>query len=140
MKKFNFRLEKTLKIRLWTENEAKVELGRMIGELSVIEESIKENTLQRNSTAELRFSYGNLSNSDIYENYILRLNHEREGLLKKKREAEEKFEQARKLWVEAKAELKSMEDLKERRFTHYRKEALTEEEKQIEDLWRQRQD
>jgi hypothetical protein len=33
-----------------------------------------------------------------------------------------------------------MEDLKERRFTHYRKEALTEEEKQIEDLWRQRQD
>jgi flagellar FliJ protein len=135
VKKFRFRLEKALKMREWAEGEAKIELGRAVGELSALEKSVKANALARNAAGERRFTGGDALNM-VYENYLARLESEKEALLKKTAEAESKVEAARTVWTDAKAALKTMENLKERRFKEYRKDALAEEEKQLEEARR----
>jgi flagellar export protein FliJ len=135
VKKFTFRLEKALKIRSWTESEARIELGRAVGELSALEKSIAENVLARETAAAKRFSDGHsIDDYRLYDHYIERLDEEREALLKQAAAAELKVEEAREVWTEAKAELKATENFKEKRFAEYRKEFFVEEEKQNDGL------
>jgi flagellar export protein FliJ len=135
VKKFTFRLEKALKIRSWTESEARIELGRAVGELSVLEKSIAENVGAREAAASKRFSDGHsIDDYRLYDHYIERLDEEREALLKQASAAELKVEEARGLWTEAKAELKATENVKEKRFAEYRKDFFAEEEKQNDGL------
>jgi flagellar FliJ protein len=137
VKKFTFRLEKALKIRAWTESEARIELGRLTGELTAIENTIKKNAETRQGAAEKRFAEGNsIDDYRLYENYIARLDGEREELLKKAAQAELKVEAAREVWIKANAELKAAETLKEKRFQEYRKEFFAAEEKQNDELKR----
>jgi flagellar export protein FliJ len=122
-------LEKALKMRAWTENEAKIELGRAVGELSALELSIEANARARDDATSQRFADG--KSMMLYENYIQRLDAEKDELFKRAAEAELKLEAARTAWTDAKTELKTMENLKDRRFAEYRSELLAEEEKNL---------
>ncbi|MDR2344241.1 MAG: flagellar export protein FliJ [Spirochaetaceae bacterium] len=128
MKKFSFRLEKVLKLRSHTENDAKVELGRAVSELSRIESCLDAVAAAQKKTGGNRFSGGNsMPRLCNYENYLLRLEAEREQLLKEAAAAAIEVERAREVWADARAGLKVMENLKEKKHAAYRKESQAEE-------------
>ncbi|MDR2795115.1 MAG: flagellar export protein FliJ [Spirochaetaceae bacterium] len=124
MKKFSFRLEKVLKLRQHAENDAKVELGHAVSSLSRIENKLDAVAAARKNAGEHRFSGGNsLPYMHSYENYLRRLETEKEQLLKEAAAAALEAERARELWTEARAGLKVMENLKEKKYEAYRKES-----------------
>jgi flagellar export protein FliJ len=128
MKKFTFRLEKVLKLRSHAENDAKVELGRAVSALSQIENRLDAVAAAQKDAREKRFS-GGMSSQYLYsyENYLQRLEVEKEQLLEEAAAAACEVEKARELWTEARAGLKVMENLKEKKYSAYRKESQTEE-------------
>ncbi|MDR2803794.1 MAG: flagellar export protein FliJ [Treponema sp.] len=123
MKKFTFTLEKILKLRSHAENEAKNELGRAVSALSEIENRLAALAIEQKTATTNRFSGGNsLPYMYNYENYLQRLESEKEQLLKAAAAASLEVENARELWMEAKSGLKIMENLKDRKFAAYRKD------------------
>jgi flagellar FliJ protein len=132
MKKFSFNLEKILDLREYREQETKIELGRAISVLSEIENNIK-------SVAEERFRAGNQFSGDgamirSYMLYVNRLDLEKERLLVEAAKAEQKVEEARAIYLEASQERKVLDKLKEKRAGEYRKFALAEQTKVLDDL------
>ncbi|MDR0383621.1 MAG: flagellar export protein FliJ [Spirochaetaceae bacterium] len=123
MKKFTFSLEKILKLRSHAENDAKIELGRAVSALSRIENGLEAVAAAQKSAGEERFSEGNsLSRALDYENYLQRLDAEKERLLQEAAAAELAVERSREAWLDARAGLKALENLKNRKFAAYRKE------------------
>jgi flagellar FliJ protein len=121
MKKFTFRLEKILKLRSYAENDAKIELGRAIGTLSRIENDLEAVAAAQKSAGEKRFSGGDsLPYLHGYDNYLQRLESKKERLLQEAAVAELAVEKSRELWMDARAGLKVMENLKERKLAAYR--------------------
>jgi flagellar export protein FliJ len=128
MKKFTFSLEKILKLRSHAENDAKMELGRAVSALSQIENGLESLAVERNTAAANRFSGGcSLPYLRQYDNYMQRLDVVRERLINDAAEASMALETARELWIEARAGLKVLENLKERKFAAYRKDSQKEE-------------
>ncbi|MDR0684232.1 MAG: flagellar export protein FliJ [Spirochaetaceae bacterium] len=128
MKRFAFRLEKVLKLRSHAENDAKAELGRALSDLSRIESRLDDLAAAQKTAWEQRFS-GGMSARKLYsyENYLQRLEAEKQQLLKEAAAAAGEVEKARELWAEARAGLKVMENLKEKKYADYRKESNAEE-------------
>jgi flagellar FliJ protein len=128
MKKFVFNLEKILKLRSHAENEARIELGRAVSALSQIENKLANHALEQKKAMENRFSGGNaMPYIRLYDNYLQRLDAVKEQLLKEAAAAAAALESARERWVEARAGLRIMENLKERKFAAYIKESQKEE-------------
>jgi flagellar FliJ protein len=128
MKKFTFSLEKILKLRGHAENEAKMELGRAVSAISQIENKLANLAVEQKTAMENRFSGGSaMPHIRLYDNYLQRLKSAEEQLLKEAAEASLTLERARELWIEARAGLKVMENLKDRKFAAYRKESQKEE-------------
>jgi flagellar FliJ protein len=128
VKRFAFRLEKVLKLRSHAENDAKADLGRAVSALSLVERRLDAVAAERQSAAERRFADGSsVPRMQIYENYIARLEAKKEELLKKAAAAALEVERTRELWTEARAGLKVMENLKNRKRSAYRKESGPEE-------------
>jgi len=157
MKRFNFALEKVLELRKYSEQEAKVELGRAIGVLTEIENNIKRNAAIHSQAVMERFSgmyaisddaSGEGGNSgDIvsgalsmlsWDNYILRLEQEAERLEEEKARAQLVVEEKRDIYIEASRELKVMEKLREKRQKEYREEMFAAETRERDDTWRAR--
>ena len=142
MKRFRFNLEKVLKLRQYREEEAKIELGKAIGVLAEIENRIRQNAASRVRAGEERFSglsgAGGAVSMFAWEGYILRLEREAERLLEEAAQAELAVEEKRKLYIEASRELKVMEKLREKRAAEYRKETLTAQARELDDLRRAR--
>jgi flagellar FliJ protein len=135
MKAFHFSLEKVLELKAYREQEAKIELGRAIGVLSQIEGRIKAMAEDRCRAAAERFSPDNDALKILnYENYILRLDQERDKLLEEAAQAELVVEEKRKLYMEASRERKVLDKLKEKREKEYRKKMFDEETKTLDDI------
>jgi flagellar export protein FliJ len=123
MKKFTFSLEKILKLRSHTENDAKIELGRAVSSLSRIENDLETVAAARKTAGENRFSGGDsLPYLHDYDNYLQRLEAEKERLLQEAAVAELAVDQSREIWLDARAGLKVMENLKDRKFAAYRRD------------------
>lgn len=134
MKRFNFSLEKVLKLREYNESEARIELGRAIGVLTEIENKIKRAAIAKNNAMQERFSH--LSGGEAmltWDNYIARLDQETEKLLKEAAKAELVVEEKRALYMEASREKKVMENLKDKRRAEYRKQVLAAETREMDD-------
>jgi flagellar FliJ protein len=124
MKKFKFSLEKILKLRSHAENDAKIEMGRAVSALSRIENDLESVAAAQRSAGEKRFSGGDsLPYLHDYDNYLQRLEAEKERLLQEAAAAELAVEQSRDLWLDARAGLKVMENLKERKLAAYRRDS-----------------
>ncbi|GHU68100.1 hypothetical protein FACS189447_10570 [Spirochaetia bacterium] len=134
MKRFSFNLEKVLHLRKFTEQEAKIELGRAVGILSEIERRIISVAEERVVAARDQFSpANNAAMIQQYMFYILRLDATRDQLLKDAAQAELKVEQAREAFLEASRDRKVLDKLKEKRSAEYRKEMLDAEGKILDD-------
>jgi flagellar FliJ protein len=128
MKKFKFGLQKILKLRQWNENDAKLDLGRSVSALNEIENNLKANAVKQVEASANQFSNsetsGNMQDFRIYANYLKYLETEKENLIQEAAKAEAEVEAKREQWAESKAEVKVMENLKDRRFTEYKKYQL----------------
>jgi flagellar FliJ protein len=147
VKRFRFSLEKVLKFRQFSEQEAKNELGRAISVLNAIENDIKRNALVHSQAARQRFTGINADGATVstgalsmlaWDNYILRLEQEAQRLMEEAAQAELVVEEKRALYLEASRELKVMENLKEKREKEYRKEVFVAETRELDDMWRDR--
>jgi flagellar FliJ protein len=137
VKAFHFSLEKILNLRTYREQEAKIDLGRAIGALSQIENRIRTAAEDRSQAAAERFLPGNNTRKILaYENYILRLDQERDKLLEEAAQAELLVEEKRNLYLEASRERKVLDKLKEKRKKEHRKEMFAEETKTLDDIRR----
>jgi flagellar FliJ protein len=135
MKKFSFQFEKLLRVRAFTEKEAKEALGREIGALNAIETQLAENSLAREQAAQNRFAANNsLSDIDVHDYYIKRLDTERGRLLKEAELQNKKVDEARETYIEASRENKIIEKLKEKQFAAYKKESQAAEDAEIDEL------
>jgi flagellar FliJ protein len=135
MKRFSFNLEKVLTLRKFTEQEAKIELGRAVGALSEIERHIVSVAEERVIAARDQFSPENSAAMiQQYMFYILRLDATRDQLLKDAAQAELKVEEAREAFLEASRDRKVLDKLKEKRAAEYRKEMFDAEGKTLDDI------
>ena len=142
MKRFSFNLEKVRELRQYREQEAKNELGRAISVLNTIENNIKQNALVHSRAVGERFSGINAAGHNgalsmlAWDNYILRLEQEAQRLMEDAARAELVVEEKRNQYLEASRELKVMEKLKEKREKEYRKEVFAAETRELDDMWR----
>jgi flagellar FliJ protein len=137
VKRFIFSLEKVLELREYREQETEIALGRAVGELTSIENQLKELALQRLKAGEERFNPTNDAFAiRNYEFYIQRLDHTKEELLEAAATAQLKVEEARELYLEASRQRKVLDKLKEKRAVAYRKTMFAEETKMLDDLVR----
>lgn len=141
MRRFRFSLEKVLKFRQFSEQEAKNELGRAIGILNVIENNIKHNALVHSKAIQERFAginSGGALSMFAWDNYIMRLEQEAQRLMEEAAQAELVVEEKRSIYLEASRELKVLEKLKEKREQEYRKEMFAAETRELDDMWREK--
>ena len=135
MKAFTFRFEKVLQLRKFHEEEAKVELGRAIGELSDLEAKIYVLAQERARAHAAQFDPANSAAiMQQYMFYLLRLDGLKEHLFNEAATAEMKVEQAREAFVEASKERKIMDKLKEKRQFEYKKNMLSIESQELDEI------
>jgi flagellar FliJ protein len=135
MNVFRFSLEKVLELRKYREQEAEIELGRAIGILTEIEQRLTANAEHRSGAAAERFSPKNDALTMLsYENYIRRLDQQREQLLEAAAQAELVVEEKRNLFLAASRERKVLDKLREKREKEYRKKMFAEETKILDDI------
>ena len=133
MRRFDFKLEKILKLRENREQEKEIELGKAVGFLSALELRIKNIAFEKAEAAKNRYS-GGLNEIRSYEFYILRLDQTKDALLEAAAKAELEVEKAREVYLEASRDRKIISKLKERQEKEYRRMINLEEIKTIDDL------
>jgi len=137
MKPFSFGLEKLLKLRIYREDEAKIELGRAVGVLTDIENRIQAVGHERYKASADQFNPENtMVQIRQYTLYIMKLDYTKEQLLKDAARAELKVEEARAVFLEASRERKVLDKLKEKQQKEYRKEFFNNETKVLDDSFR----
>ena len=135
MKTFKFSLEKILDLRKHFENEAKIELGRAVSVLAELESRLYALGAERDRAAAAQFSPGNnAALMQQYMFYLLRLDNEKEALLKETAMAELKVEEARNAYIEASRDRKVLDKLKEKRQNEYARNAHSEEAMMLDDI------
>ncbi|MDR0403263.1 MAG: flagellar export protein FliJ [Treponema sp.] len=135
MRRFHFKLEKILALRLNREHETELELGRAIGALTELENRIKALAEERAAAAASRFGKTRGAAEILsYDNYILRLDRTKDALVGAAAKAELAVEEARAVYIEASRDRKVLDKLKERRQKEYRRSMLAEEVKTLDDI------
>ncbi|MDR0732128.1 MAG: flagellar export protein FliJ [Treponema sp.] len=143
MRRFRFSLEKILELRKYREQETEIALGRAVGELSAVENRLKELALlSRRAWDEYRNpraagAAGNLA--DYYRScdlYIRRLDQTKEELLQEAARAQARVQEAREAFLEASRERKVLDKLREKQAGEYRKTVFTAEIKTLDDMTR----
>ncbi|MDR0709689.1 MAG: flagellar export protein FliJ [Spirochaetaceae bacterium] len=134
MKRFHFNLQKALDLRAYREQDAEIELGRAMSRLTELTNRLKALAEERSRAAADRFARSN-SAEDMraYERYITRLDNQKEELLEEAAAAELAVNEKREAWLAASRDRKVLDKLREKRFGEYRKLALREEIKLIDD-------
>ena len=134
MKKFKFSLEKVLSLREFEQNQAQIELGKaqsvvndLNNQLKYIASEIVRSNESRSTSSELNFLLS-------IENYVNGLNYKKEILLEELAKAQLVLEEKRAIVVEAIKKRKSLEKLKEKQLSEYKKEVLKEEENALDDI------
>lgn len=140
MKKFSFKLEKVLELREFEEDQAKIELGKAIAETERIKEELRLIAEKRVQNTKSRFSSSDVMEQLAIENYITRLDSEKERLLEELAQAELVVEQKRSVFAEALKNRKVISKLKEKRTAEYKKDFYKTEENEIDDVFTSKQE
>jgi flagellar FliJ protein len=134
LKRFRFSLEKVLELRKYREQETRLELGRAVSDLQAIEGRIRETGAARYEAAAARFASDNVLEIINRENYINRLDQQKEKLLRDAAAAELVVEEKRDAYLEASRDRKIVDKLREKRAAEYRKETAKEERAELDDF------
>jgi flagellar FliJ protein len=137
MKRFQFRLEKLLKIRKYREREWELKLADITGQCIVLEKKIVASKDNISHTLDERSAFG--GTIDIYElianeMYIARM---KQDIVNAGIELEEKKrqrEKVKKKFLEVSKQKKILEKLKQRKEEEYYNEAKKEEFKTLDEI------
>jgi flagellar FliJ protein len=135
LRRFSFNLEKVLELRKHRERETEIALGRAVGALRIIEDRLAVLGEGISAARAEQFLPGHsLGIIQNYNRYILRLENDRDELLKEAARAEAKVEEARQIYLEASRDRKALDNLKDLRRGEYRRERFAQETKTLDDL------
>ncbi len=134
MKRFNFKLEKLLNLREFYEKQAQLDLARAISEKEAIDLRLKTiASLKVESNKKITNTF-DVSDLHSTQNFITRLNIERDKLLEEIVFAEEKVKEMQVIYRKAMAERKAISKLKEKKLAIWKKENLKAEDEFIDDI------
>ena len=134
MKKFAFSLQKILDLKEFTEEQAKIALAQAIAESDRIKAQLKTIAEKRVESNNQRSFCKNMQDLVIIENYINRLDVQKENLLEELAAAELVIEEKRKAMYEAMKERKVLTKLKDKKKAEYRRLVNQEEAAVLDDI------
>lgn len=134
MKKFVFKLQKLLEVRQYEQRQAEAELGKANAEVSRIQGEL--DTIAKNRVSSIK---NNGSAQDLYvqsqlSNYLYMLDQKKEVLLEDLVQAQMISDQKREVVRECLKNTKSLEKLREKQLSEWKKEMIREEENIVDDV------
>lgn len=134
MKAFDFSLEKILELREFDRRQCEIELGKAISESTKIKQKLQNIAEQRVFSEQNRYKSSDLGAIAAVENYITRLDTEKEKNLNDLAANELVVEKKRTDLAEAMKQHKVLAKLKEKQLKEYKKEKNKKEEQEIDDI------
>lgn len=134
MKKFVFKLQKLLEVRQYEQRQAEAELGKANAEVSRIQGEL--DTIAKNRVSSIK---NNGSAQDLYiqsqlSNYLYMLDQKKEVLLEDLVQAQMISDHKREVVRECLKNTKSLEKLREKQLSEWKKEMIREEENIVDDV------
>ena len=137
MRRFRFNLEKLLELRAFYERKAEMVMAEKAGKCALLDSELREVAFSRVKTGREMFSSGrDLADYRAAEQYIVRLDRDRDRLVDELARAELEREAARAAYIEKHMARESIEKIKDRRQAEYYRLAEREETKALDDLAR----
>jgi flagellar FliJ protein len=135
VRRFQFKFEKLLEVRIFHERRAELVLADKAGRCSILETNLKTIAENRHRTTQEMFARGRgLEDYRSSGYYLMRLDRERDKVCKDLVVAEGEREEAREEYLKKRVERESIDKLKERKQTEYYRLAEREETKILDDL------
>ncbi len=137
MRRFQFRLERLLEIKLYKERERELELARVLGECLLLKKRITAIGEEMDRSRSDTFASGravDVESMAFRDRFIQRLVRERERTEERLAERNIELERVRALYLQAAKERKVLDKLKERRAADYYEKQKDEEFRVIDDL------
>jgi flagellar FliJ protein len=134
MKKFEFSLEKILSLREFTEKDARIALGRAVSEAARIRNELAK--VARNRFQAMQSFKGEVDIRVLMtiQNYIFRLDAQRDKLLADLAKAERMIDEKRIIFAEAMKNRKALSNLKDKKLTDYRVDAQRAEDIVLDEI------
>lgn len=134
MKKFVFSMEKILDLREYEEKQAQIELGKAIGDAEKIRQQLNFVAIEKAKMLSTDISGTSINERLVHENYLVRLDRQKEILLEELAAAELIVEEKRAVFAEALKKRKVLSNLKEKQLQQYKKEKQLEEDNIVDDI------
>ena len=134
MKKFVFSMEKILDLREYEEKQAQIELGKAIGDAEKIRQQLNFVSIEKAKMLSMDISGTSINERLVHENYLVRLDRQKEVLLEELAAAELIVEEKRAVFAEALKKRKVLSNLKEKQLQQYKKEKQLEEDNIVDDI------
>lgn len=134
MKKFVFSMEKILDLREYEEKQAQIELGKAIADAEKIRQQLNFVATEKAKMLSMDISGTSINERLVHENYLVRLDRQKEILLEELAAAELIVEEKRAVFAEALKKRKVLSNLKEKQLQQYKKEKQLEEDNIVDDI------
>ena len=134
MKKFVFSMEKILDLREYEEKQAQIELGKAIADEEKIRQQLNFVATEKAKMLSMDISGTSINERLVHENYLVRLDRQKEVLLEELAAAELIVEEKRAVFAEALKKRKVLSNLKEKQLQQYKKEKQLEEDNIVDDI------
>lgn len=134
MKKFVFSMEKILDLREYEEKQAQIELGKAIADAEKIRQQLNFVATEKAKMLSMDISAVSINERLVHENYLVRLDRQKEVLLEELAAAELIVEEKRAVFAEALKKRKVLSNLKEKQLQQYKKEKQLEEDIIVDDI------
>ncbi len=134
MKKFVFNMQKILNLREFEEEQARIELGKAVGEETRIKDTLELVAKQRIAAARSADGMDNISALYAVNNYIALLDQRKDMLLEELSKAQLVTEEKREIMKDAMTKVKALEKLKDARKKEWALENRRKEDKELDDI------
>lgn len=134
MKKFVFSMEKILDLREYEEKQAQIELGKAIADAEKIRQQLNFVATEKAKMLSMDISGTSINERLVHENYLVRLDRQKEVLLEELAAAELIVDEKRAVFAEALKKRKVLSNLKEKQLQQYKKEKQLEEDNIVDDI------
>ncbi len=134
MKKFVFSMEKILDLREYEEKQAQIELGKAIADAEKIRQQLNFVATEKAKMLSMDISGTSINERLVHENYLVRLDRQKEILLEELAAAELIVDEKRAVFAEALKKRKVLSNLKEKQLQQYKKEKQLEEDNIVDDI------
>lgn len=134
MKRFVFKLQKLLEVRQYEQRQAEAELGKANAEVSRIQGELDAIAKSRVSSIKTNGSAQDLYVQSQLSNYLYMLDQKKEVLLEDLVQAQMISDQKRDVVRECLKNTKSLEKLREKQLSDWKKNLVKEEENIVDDV------